>query len=105
MTGELSLIGKVLPVGGIKEKILAARRAGIQSIILPELNRKDMSEVPAYAVQGLKLHFVNHLEQVFDLALESKPLQSQKVEITPRVLRTRKITKPTSRPAALSRIR
>jgi ATP-dependent Lon protease len=72
MTGELSLIGKVLPVGGIKEKILAARRAGIQTLILPTLNEKDLIEVPAYALKGLSIHYVNHIEEVFNLALENK---------------------------------
>lgn len=70
MTGELSLIGKVLPVGGIKEKLLAAKRAGITTIILPKLNEKDVSEVPAYGLKGLTLHYVSHVEEVFDLALE-----------------------------------
>jgi ATP-dependent Lon protease len=70
MTGELSLIGKVLPVGGIKEKILAARRAGINTLILPKLNEKDLQEVPDYALKGLTIHFVSHVEEVFDLALE-----------------------------------
>jgi ATP-dependent Lon protease len=72
MTGELSLIGKVLPVGGIKEKILAARRAGINTLILPKLNEKDITEVPDYALKGLTIHYVNHVEEVFPLALESK---------------------------------
>ena len=71
MTGELSLIGKVLPVGGVKEKLLAARRAGIQTVILPELNRKDLVDVPEYATKGLTLHFANNVEEVFQLALEA----------------------------------
>ena len=69
MTGELSLIGKVLPVGGIKEKILAARRSGITDIILPKLNEKDVVEVPAYALKGMKLHYVSHVDEVLALAL------------------------------------
>jgi ATP-dependent Lon protease len=77
MTGELSLIGKVLPVGGIKEKILAAKRAGITTIVLPKLNEKDVVEVPAYALKGMTLHFVSHVEEVFDLVLE-KPANSSK---------------------------
>jgi ATP-dependent Lon protease len=72
MTGELSLVGKVLPVGGIKEKILAARRAGISQIILPKLNQKDIQEVPEYALKGMTLHYVNHIEEVFPLVLESR---------------------------------
>jgi ATP-dependent Lon protease len=69
MTGELSLIGKVLPVGGVKEKLLAARRAGITTIVLPKLNEKDIAEVPGYALKDLKIHYVNHVEEVFDLVL------------------------------------
>lgn len=69
MTGELSLVGKVLPVGGIKEKILAARRAGINTIILPKLNEKDIKELPDYALKGMTLHFVSRIEEVLKLAL------------------------------------
>ncbi|MGK5087846.1 endopeptidase La [Bdellovibrionota bacterium FG-2] len=90
MTGELSLTGKVLPVGGIKEKILAAKRAGITEVILPKLNEKDFHEIPAYAIRGLTLRFVDHVEEVFALALEGgirPPLGQRK---TPRVLRSGK---------------
>ncbi len=69
MTGELSLIGKVLPVGGIKEKILAAKRAGVSTVILPRLNEKDVAEVPAYALKDMTLHYVSSVEEVFPLAL------------------------------------
>ncbi|OFZ72926.1 MAG: endopeptidase La, partial [Bdellovibrionales bacterium RIFOXYD1_FULL_44_7] len=71
MTGELSLVGKVLPIGGIKEKILAARRAGVTEIILPRLNQKDMEEVPKYALKGMTLHFVNNVEEVLNLVLSN----------------------------------
>ena len=74
MTGELSLVGKVLPVGGIKEKLLAAKRAGISTVLLPKLNEKDLTEVPAYALKGLKLHFVSRIEEVFALALEPETI-------------------------------
>ena len=70
MTGELSLIGKVLPVGGIKEKILAAKRAGITDVILPKLNEKDVAEVPAYALNGMRLHYVSRVEEVVEIALK-----------------------------------
>lgn len=73
MTGELSLTGKVLPVGGIKEKLLAARRAGIETVLLPKLNEKDLFDVPEYATQGMEIRFVNRLEEVLDLAFEQKP--------------------------------
>jgi ATP-dependent Lon protease len=72
MTGELSLIGKVLPVGGIKEKLLAARRAGITTILIPKLSEKDLAEVPEYALKGLTIIPVSHVEEVFELALEPK---------------------------------
>jgi ATP-dependent Lon protease len=77
MTGELSLVGKVLPVGGIKEKLLAAKRAGISEVILPKLNEKDIADVPPYALNGLQLHYVSNVEEVFALALTGpeKPLK------------------------------
>ncbi|MBV6458444.1 MAG: Lon protease 2 [Fimbriimonadaceae bacterium] len=72
MTGELTLTGNVLPVGGIKEKVLAAHRAGVQTLILPEENRKDyMEEVPEEIRKDLKAHFVKQASQVLKLALES----------------------------------
>ncbi|PYJ60338.1 MAG: endopeptidase La [Verrucomicrobia bacterium] len=72
MTGEISLRGRVLPVGGIKEKVLAASRAGIRHVILPEQNRKDWVDVPAEVRQKVKAHFVHHISQVFPLALRPK---------------------------------
>jgi ATP-dependent Lon protease len=86
MTGELSLIGKVLPVGGIKEKILAARRAGINTLILPRLNEKDITEVPEYALKGLKIHYVSHIEEVFPLALDIKPARVVKTRVSENLL-------------------
>lgn len=69
MTGEITLRGKVLPVGGIKEKILAAKRADIQEIIVSEENRKDISEIKEIYIKGLTFHYVNNIMQVLDLAL------------------------------------
>jgi len=69
MTGEITLRGKVLPVGGIKEKILAAKRAGISEIILPEENRKDLEEIKEVYLSGLTFHFVNTIQDVLTLAL------------------------------------
>lgn len=69
MTGEITLRGKVLPVGGIKEKILAAKRAGIKEIILCEKNRKDIEEINERYLKGLKFHFVEEMYQVLDIAL------------------------------------
>ncbi len=69
MTGEITLRGKVLPVGGIKEKILAARRAGVKEIIMCAKNRKDVEEVPANYIQDLKFFYVDKVEEVLELAL------------------------------------
>lgn len=69
MTGEITLRGKVLPVGGIKEKILAAKRAGIKEIILCNKNKKDIDEIDAKYIKGLKVHYVDHVEEVLSAAL------------------------------------
>lgn len=72
MTGELSLTGKVLPVGGIKEKVLAAKRAGIKEIILPWQNEKDLKEVPERHRKGLRFHPVKHFDEVLKIALKRR---------------------------------
>ena len=69
MTGEITLRGKVLPVGGIKEKILAAKRAGIKEIILSEANRKDLEEIKEVYIKGLKFHHVDTILEVINIAL------------------------------------
>ena len=69
MTGEITLRGKVLPVGGIKEKILAAKRAGITDIILCNANRKDIEEIEPRYIKGLKIHYVDTVSEVLDFAL------------------------------------
>jgi ATP-dependent Lon protease len=69
MTGEITLRGEVLPVGGIKEKILAAKRAGIKEIILCEKNRKDIDEINQDYLKGLTFHFVTQMKEVLDAAL------------------------------------
>ncbi|HRK74442.1 MAG TPA: magnesium chelatase domain-containing protein, partial [Rhodothermales bacterium] len=74
MTGEITLRGAVLPVGGIKEKVLAAKRAGIETIIMPERNRKDLSEINKEALSGLKFHFVKRIDEVVKLVLEKRPV-------------------------------
>ena len=72
MTGEISLRGRVLPVGGIKEKVLAANRAGIKHVIMPEPNRKDWADVPAEVRHKIKAHFTRHISEVIPLALSAK---------------------------------
>jgi ATP-dependent Lon protease len=69
MTGEITLRGKVLPVGGIREKILAAKRANIKEIILSSQNEKDISDIKPDYVKGLKFHYVDTIDQVLEMAL------------------------------------
>ena len=69
MTGELTLRGKVLPVGGIKEKILAAKRSGINNIILSQQNQKDILEINKQYIKNMNFHYVNDLSQVINAAL------------------------------------
>ena len=71
MTGEITLRGLVLPVGGIKEKVLAAHRAGVRTIILPKWNRKDLEEVPAKVKKEITFHFVDEMMEVLRIALET----------------------------------
>ncbi|MDD2320507.1 MAG: endopeptidase La [Geobacteraceae bacterium] len=72
MTGELTLSGRVLPIGGVKEKTIAARRSGIKTLLFPEGNRKDFEELPAYLKKGLKVHFVHDYDDVYALAFGRK---------------------------------
>jgi ATP-dependent Lon protease len=74
MTGEVTLRGRVLPIGGLKEKVLAARRAGIETIIAPEENKKDLEDIPENVSDKLKSYFVNKVDEVLALAL-SKPIE------------------------------
>jgi ATP-dependent Lon protease len=76
MTGEITLRGKVLAVGGIKEKILAAKRAGINDIILSRDNEKNISEIKPVYIEGLKFHYVNTISDVFDFALMQEKVQN-----------------------------
>lgn len=73
MTGEISLRGKVLPVGGIREKILAAKRAGITDLVMSERNRRDIDDMPQDYRQGLTFHFVDTINQVLDIAITDEP--------------------------------
>ncbi len=73
MTGEITLRGEVLPIGGLKEKLLAALRGGIKHVIIPEENRRDLKEIPAEVLEGLEVHPVKWIDQVFELALQRLP--------------------------------
>ena len=67
MTGELSLIGNILPVGGIKEKVIAAKRAGMREVILPNGNQKDLNEIPDYIKKGITFHLVSNMNEALKL--------------------------------------
>jgi ATP-dependent Lon protease len=81
MTGEITLRGDVLPIGGLKEKVLAAKLAGIQQVIVPKLNRRDLADIPATITDGLTFHFVDHMDEVLKLALLDP--DERQPEVTP----------------------
>ncbi|MBK5258170.1 MAG: hypothetical protein JJE51_01130, partial [Thermoanaerobaculia bacterium] len=78
MTGEVTLRGEVLPIGGVKEKVLAARAAKINTIILPKLNERDLIEVPEPIKRDMMFYFVEHIEDVLKIALLSESAAEQK---------------------------
>ena len=78
MTGEITLRGKVLPVGGLKEKILAAKRAGIKEIILCKENEKDINEIKTEYLDGLTFHYVTDMQEVLQLALTQEKVKDAK---------------------------
>ena len=73
MTGELTLTGRVLPIGGLKEKLIAARRSGLNTLIFPKDNLRDYDELPAYLKKGLEVHFVDYYDEVFKIAFGKEP--------------------------------
>lgn len=88
MTGEITLRGKVLPVGGIKEKILAARRAGIKEIIMCNKNQKDLEEISEKYLKGLKIHFVEQVPEVLEIALTNQKASNPIEFILPEVVKS-----------------
>jgi len=72
MTGELTLTGKVLPIGGVKEKVIAARRSNLKVLIFPKDNQRDFDELPAYIKKGIKVHYVDNYQEVFRVAFGNK---------------------------------
>jgi ATP-dependent Lon protease len=75
MTGEVTLAGLVLPIGGVKEKVLAARRSGITRVILPKGNKKDLRELPDHVRQEMQFHFVDRVEEVLSLVIPGVKLR------------------------------
>ena len=79
MTGEITLTGDVLAIGGLNEKLLAAKRNGITEIILPYKNKKDVKELPSDLLDGLHLHFVRRVKEVLQIAMVSTPFVKTKI--------------------------
>jgi ATP-dependent Lon protease len=100
MTGEITLRGKVLPVGGIKEKVIAAKSAGIRRVVLPDKNEKDLVDVAQPVKDALTFHFVNEIDQVLELAfgpaLRSRPVARDEDE--PRSARVEEEVPPEGEP-------
>jgi ATP-dependent Lon protease len=74
MTGEVTLQGRVLPIGGVKQKVLAAHAAGLTDVVLPERNRGDLDDVPEEVRDAMKFHFAMTIDEVLDVALERPPV-------------------------------
>ncbi|KAL4679257.1 hypothetical protein H8959_008907 [Pygathrix nigripes] len=81
MTGEVSLTGKILPVGGIKEKTIAAKRAGVTCIVLPAENKKDFYDLAAFITEGLEVHFVEHYREIFDIAFPEEQAEAEALAV------------------------
>jgi ATP-dependent Lon protease len=84
MTGEITLRGRVLEIGGVKEKVIAAHRAGIKTVILPKNNKKDLEDIPTSVTKDLSLVFVEHMDEVLNVALTRHlPIPGRIPSLTP----------------------
>ncbi len=96
MTGEITLRGKVLPIGGVKEKLLAAHRAGVSTIILPRKNEKDLSDIPADVRKDLQVELVDTMDEVLRIALNKPVVLNSKKQKDGLGVKQRKLTKKES---------
>ena len=97
MTGEITLRGRVLPIGGVKEKVLAAHRAGIKTFILPKRNVKDLNDVPLEIIKELHVVPVEHMDDVIAVALHAPTLSKDTQEVIPvsmKKIKARKVITP-----------
>ena len=83
MTGEITLRGRVMAIGGLKEKILAAKRAMLTTVILPRRNKKDLEEIPKHILKGIQLHFADTMDDVMKVALRRTPKPAPRKKSTP----------------------
>jgi len=83
MTGEITLRGKVLPIGGLKEKLLAAHRMGLRTVVIPKDNEKDLADIPQEILSSLKVHFVETMDEVLQIALERPIVPAEQAEVAP----------------------
>jgi ATP-dependent Lon protease len=86
MTGEITLRGEVLPIGGLKEKLLAAHRGGIKTVVIPKDNERDLKEIPENVLEGLSIHPVKQIEEVLELALV-EPIASFSIETAKKIIK------------------
>ncbi|MCE1857540.1 endopeptidase La, partial [Enterobacter hormaechei] len=81
MTGEITLRGLVLPIGGLKEKLLAAHRGGIKTVLIPDDNKRDLEEIPQNVIQDLEIHPVKRIEDVLSIALQEPAFGAEIVSL------------------------
>jgi ATP-dependent Lon protease len=86
MTGEVTLTGRILPIGGLKEKLLAAKRAGIHTIIIPQRNRKDLADIPKHLLANIDIKFATTLEDVIKVAIIPGAVKTAPQKIEAKVL-------------------